>query len=504
MDCALLYATIFDWLDRGFSQSKNLFDFNRNIIAKLGNNIKQTLEEHPLPAYEKDPQEFIRKAIADFYRKNGMSSFVHFDKNKNIKVSATIKNPIDNLCVSFLTRWITENKESFDYGGLEEGARSDVLSQKDLERIFECAKVCADTDNDLVLRDVVRNAIKKTFDFNLRDGIFFTKSNVCVKAFDFEFVQMNEEIRKIHKLSSEKLLDEAEREKILAFLKGVNLDELMLESVDYVLDVKVDLDTISNVDFAKKFLFFVVQGFRISLKKFLDNSVSGTLQTCFAEERIRISKNIIFEKVAKKLLQLIYEGCDGAKNFAGFYRGQSLAVNNKEIIVPAIIDSNGVVWNLKKIEQVLPQRYSLESTVDELKRRQGEIGEVITEVGLNIEVHQNSISEKNKTLVKIDLDYENLKKQLKSLKENDTIQKETLSLDLGKHLEEKRAVLDEIENIAKQIETLKHKRVECAQEQKRLQESIDKVYGDNQTQLVQSNMLIEALSNAISRVNVEH
>lgn len=502
MDCALLYATIFDWLDKGFLQSKNLVDFNQNIIMKLGNNIKKTLQEHPLPSYEKDSQEYIRKAIADFYRKNGMSSFVYFDKNKNIKVSASIKNPVDNLCVSFLARWVIENKDSFDCNNFD--GENNIFSQQDLARIFEYAKVCSDCDDDLVLRDVARNAIKKTFDFNFRDGLFFSKSGIHIKAFDFEFVQTNNEIRSISKLSSEKLLDENEREKIKTFFKGVNLDKLVLESVDYVLDNKIDLNVISNVEFAKNFLFFIVQSFRLNLNKFLDNKVSGTLQTCFAEERIRTSKNIIFERVAKRLLQLIYEGHTGAKNFVKFYRGQSLIIDSKEIIVPAIVDSNGIVWDLKRVEQVLPQRYQLELSVDDAKKHQSEINSVILETSATIEEYQNKISEKNKILTKIDLDYENSKKQLKDLKENDTIQKETLSLDLGKQLEGKRTVLNEIENITEQIETLKHKRVRCIQDQKRLQESIDKVYGDNQRQLMQSNMLIEALSNAISRVSIEH
>ncbi|PAF41453.1 hypothetical protein [Helicobacter sp. 11S03491-1] len=501
MDCSLLYATTFDMLEQGCMRSKNLLDFNQNVIANLAFDIKKILQEHPLSSDEKNCREYVRKAIVEFYRKNGMNAFVYIDKNKNIEISTAIKDPQNNLSVFFLSKWLENNKKKFKS---KISNANENFSQEDFNMILEYAKMCIDFDNnELLFRDVVRNAIKKTFNLNPRDGLFFTKLGVYFKIFDFEFVKLSNEIRHIQKLNSARLLDDGDKLKINALLKKIDLDGLIAQIAEHILDTKINFENITNIEFTKNFLFFIVQELRVHLRKILDGKITSILQTCFAEEKIRSMKNIIFEKVADKLLGMIYKGSQSAKKFISFYNGQIINIDNKEVIIPTILDAKGEQWSLEKIEDTLQQKHQIQSQIDALKEQFNQLNQATLKTEEAINNAQNEISNKNQVLSETDSVYENKKKQLQNLKEENMIQKETISISLGKYFEEKKAILGEIENLTKQIEQSKQEKISHLQEQKTIQQNIEKKIEENQTKFIQYNMLVSALSNAISGVKIE-
>ncbi|MDO7252861.1 coiled-coil domain-containing protein [Helicobacter cappadocius] len=502
MDCSLLYAITLDKLEQGFIQSRNMIEFNQNIIANLSSELKKILQEHSLTSNEKDCKEHVRKAIADFYRKNGMGTFIRFDKDKNIEVSTVVKDPQNNLCVMFLSRWLEENKKKFRS---KTGDTNETLSQEEFNMIIEYAKMCVDFNNDLLFRDIVRNAIRKTFNLNSRDGLFFTPLGAYFKIFDFKFVKLSNEIRSVQKLNSARLLDDGDRLKINAYLKKYDVDKMIIDSIDYVLNTKTHLEGMSNISFTKNFLFFVAQDFRSHLEKILDGKIPSILQTCFVEEKIRSYKNIIFDKVANFVLQMVYNGSSSARDFIAFYNGQTVQNEGREIIIPPITDAKGERWSLEKIENTLTQKHQIQAKIDSLKENQKKINEVISFIEKGISKIQTEIDEKNKLIEKIDSIYEGKKKQIHNIKENDkNIQKETISLGLGKYLEEKKTILTQIEELNLQINQKKQKKLECAQEQKNIQDAIETQVEENQIKFIQYDMLVSALSGAIGGVKLEY
>lgn len=487
-------------LEQGCARSKNLIDFNQNIIANLSLEIKKILQDHSTDPNNKNYQECVRKSIADFYRKNGMNTFVYFDKNNNIQVSATIKDPVNNLCVFFLSKWIQESKNKFKSQTLDD---NETLSQEDFSLILQYAKTCVDSNNDLLFRDIVRNAIKKTFNLTTRDGLFFSKLGVYFKIFDFKFVKISNEIRSVQKLSTARLLDDEDRLKINACLKKINLEDLISENVSYVLNTKMNLENVSNIDFSKNFLFLVTQELRIHLEKILDGKIPGILQTCFAEEKIRSRKNLIYEKVSNKLLEMLYNNSNGARDFIDFYQGQTIHIDGQEISIPIIIDTTGEKWSLEKIENTAVQKFEIQIKINSLQDQADKAGQTALNLETDINEIQNEISIKNKILSETDLIYEKKKKELQNLKTDEMIQKETISISLAKYLEEKKSLLNEIETLSKEIEDTRSKKLKFIQEQKNIQQAIEKENEENQIKFIQYNMLVNALSNAIGGVKLE-
>ncbi|PAF54374.1 hypothetical protein BKH42_00195 [Helicobacter sp. 13S00482-2] len=499
MDCSLLYAITLDKLEQGFLQSKNMIEFNQNIIANLSSELKKILQEHSLTSNEKSCKEHVRKAIADFYRKNGMSTFIRFDKNKNIEVSTVVRDPQNNLCVSFLSRWLEENKKKFRSKTAD---TNQTLSQEEFNVIIEYARMCVDFNNELLFRDIVKNAIRRTFNLNSRDGLFFTQLGAYFKIFDFKFVKLSNEIRSIQKMNSARLLDDGDRLKINAYLKKYDVNKMILESIEYVLNAKTHLQGISNISFSKNFLFFVTQDFRAHLEKILDGKIPSILQTCFAEEKIRSYRNIIFDKVADFVLQMVYKGSSGARDFIAFYNGQTIKnEDGKEIIIPLITDSKGERWSLEKIENTLTQKNEIQCKIDSLKENHQKIREVVNFIEKGILKIQKEIDEKNELLEKIDASYENKKKQIHNLKADE---KETISLELGKYLEEKKILLMQVEELNLQINQKKLKKIECTQELKNIQDAIETQIEENQIRFIQYDMLVSALSGAIGGIKLEH
>lgn len=504
MDCSLLYAITIDKLEQGFMHSKNMIEFNQNIIGNLSSELKKILQEHSLSSAEKDCKEHVRKAIADFYRKNGMGTFIRFDRDKNIEVSTVVKDPQNNLCVMFLSRWLEENKKKFKS---KINDNSQTFSEQEFNSIIEYARMCVDFNNELLFKDIVRNAIRRTFNLNSRDGLFFTKLGAYFKIFDFKFVKLSNEIRSVQKMNSARLLDDEDRIKINAYLRKIDVDKMISDSIDFVLNTKIHLESISNMTFSKNFLFLITQDFRTHLEKHLDGKIPGILQTCFAEEKIRSCKNMIFDKLANFMLKMIYKGSSNARKFVSFYNGQTVQTEDgREIIIPPITDAKGERWSLERIENTLTQKYEIQTKIDSLKQNYKKINEVVIFIEKGITKIQAEIDEKNQILQEIDNIYEDKKRQIHNIstkEEEKNIQKETITLELGKYLEEKNILLTQIEELNLQINEKRAKKLECTQEQKNIQDAIEMQIEENQIKFIQYDMLVSALSGAIAGVKLE-
>ncbi|PAF51965.1 hypothetical protein [Helicobacter sp. 13S00477-4] len=499
MDCSLLYTITLDMLEQGRAVSKNMIEFNQNIIANLSFKIKRILQEHSIDTTSKDCKEYVRKAIADFYRKNGMSAFVHISKDKNIQVRATIRDNKNNLCISFLSQWLEENKKKFK----SKISDNESPSQEDFQMILEYAKLCIDFNNEMALREIIRNAIKKTFNLNTRDGLFFNKLGVYFKIFDFNFVKISNEIRNMKKLGAARILDDGDRLKINAYLRKINLEELILKNVDYVLNSKMNLENISNIEFSRNFLFCVTQEFRMFLQKILIGKIPSILQTCFADEKIRASKNIIFESVSKRLLEMLYHNSKAAEKFISFYRFRTICVGDEEINVLGIIDTRGEEWDLEKIRMVVTQKYAIKSHTDEMQDKLEKINQKILVLEKEINEFLEQIALTETLLSEKDLIYERKKKELQTLRDEDIIQKETVTSSLAKYLEDKKNFLNEIEILNEKINEIKIKKTQLSQEQRNMIEDIEKTSEENQISFIQYDMLVNALSNAIGGVKFE-
>ncbi len=252
------------------------------------------------------------------------------------------------------------------------------------------------------------------------NALFFKDGNIKLFKFDYEIVKINNEIRQINRNSHINVLSNEDRMVLDNALSMTNVQSLIIQNTLLILQKDIDslAKSIYCMDIAQQYAW------------------------------------VMFEIVAKELLELCAKDNVNAIAFIEFYNGGSIELRGKIFKKPLITDNNGNPWTIPLITK--------ESSYQEL------------------------LESKNKELrMLVD------KKASKVYIEAITNEINTLILN-------KSNMLTHIENTQKNLAALGKEQIKLLEMQERLREQISYALKKNREYFVQYDLLSRALADAIA------
>ena len=411
----------------------------QDLHLEISKNLLKILETQKISI--DDNSEKIRKAIVHFYKAYGFSVLIVFQKNHTLKLIPALQDHHNNLYINMLSKWIESH---FD--------ENQKLNEEIFQQIFSFIKEKLEIQDELLCREIARHAIKKFFKLDMRDSLFFKNLGLFVKKFDYDFVKVNQDLRRINKLDSSVLLNENDRSYISYLLKHIPLKKRLTAIAHKVLQTKMQVNMISQPNFYQTFTLFVVQEFRFEINKTLNDSIDGLGITCFAEEYVRNHKNIIFLALAKWILRIHYYHPEKVENFSKRYFTR-IPLNN-----PKFKNISQTIYTPDLFNQVCQEYFTLQETLDSFLKKIQEFEHADNEKNQIILKTQEEIKTKNLILQNLNDAYENKKNDLKKKRGN--IDQEAENIKLSSFISEQKFILDDLEMLAKKTEEYNKEKTE--------------------------------------------
>ena len=169
---------------------------------------------------------------------------------------------------------------------------------------------------------------------------------------------------------------------------------------------------------------------------------------------------VIFEVVAKELLDLCMQEDKNAIAFIHFYNGSSIELGGNVYTKPLIIDKNGNPWTLPNIQEILYHKRNVE------------------------------------------FDIQNIQKQIDNLQQrihhiSSTMTQDEIALKLNTTKLESQ-ILTDIEKLQKNINALNEEHITYLSSQEKLQEQVSYALKKNKDCFLQYDLLLRALADAIA------
>lgn len=468
-----IYDLTTEILNDFLNSAESYAEFNNN----LGNKLLQVLETQKISVEENF--DFIRKAIADFFYKNGLNAFALF-LNHTLKITATIKNRNDNLYTHFLFIWIEKQNPK-------------GLTPELFESILKYAKDNFEFDDNLLYRDVARGAIKKYFGLDSRDSLFFKDFDYVVKKFDYDFVQINKELRSIKQLDTSILLSENDKTFISNLLKHTDLKKLLILAAQETLEGKIYYTNVSAIELRKSFFDFVAQNLRVQVGKILGSQVSSLNQTCFVEEFIRGNKNLIIPILAKKILEIFHYHPDTISSLVLRFENK-LRNNNPKLRTSTLKSQN--VYTLEMIQTISAEFFSIQEEIYALKQELKTLDSDTTKKDEEIQALQDDIKAKKAILQKINATYEHKKESLKDSSLS-VVEQEALNISLSNFINEQKLILEDLENEQKKVDEINNEKNLINDKKKDLQQKIQQTHFKSQNQERNFDLLAQSFGEAL-------
>ncbi|MCE3040399.1 coiled-coil domain-containing protein [Helicobacter anatolicus] len=438
-----------------FSASTNLNDFNNNI----SNNLLRLLQTQGFT------QEFstLIPFLQEFYASKGLDATIKLKKNI-IEIKTIITNPNNNAYIDFLSLWI---KSQFN---------NKEITPEIFQAIINHSKQHFSFHDEKLLKSIIRNAIKKSFNLKNRDSLFFKNFKIYVRKFDYDFAQINKELRNIKKLNSSQLLAISDKDNISMLLKNSNPKMILQDCTNNILQNIKTFPVVINAKFYNKLLHNVTRDFRIQIGKILDNQISSFNQTCFAEDFVRENIIIILLPLAKKIIYYFFSRPDLWTNFLQTYQKKLLA------------DSN------ENLQNILADYFATQEKIDIKNNNIQNITRQIKENEKNIfELQQKSLK-KDTELQNLNKDYENNKANLKATTITSTEQ-ENINSNLSRLLNEQKTTLFALEKLTESIEMLKKDNNMLQQEIKSYQTKIQELQANMFSKTEKFNIICNNFAN---------
>ncbi len=455
------------------TDAKNFDELNHDISKNLLAVLQTQKVNIDLQA------ETIRRCINDFYYKNGFHILLIFQKDNILKLIPTLRDSNNNFYIDFLLEWI---KANFD--------PRQKLNKEILQTIFNYAKQNLIQD-DLLCRDITRHAIKKFFNFDTRDSLFFKNLDFHVKKFDYDFVQINEELRRIRKLDSSILLSEADRSYISYLLRQTPLKNMLSTIASDILKHKINFKNINQENFYQDFLHLIVQDFRIKIGKILGNSVASLNQTCFAEEYVRGHKKIAFSSLAHLVLQANYYHTYDVSTIVTKYVNK-IPINNPKFKKP-----DQFFYSIQDFDNICNEYFQVQESIQAIEHKLQKIEHQIDEKTNQIYKIQQEMKTKDTILQNLNNAYESKKEIAKNIDIDDKINQEATNIAIANFISEQKFILEDLEKMAKHIETINTEKVTLNEEKNTLIQEIQKIQLASQTQDKNFDLLAQSLGDII-------
>ena len=313
-------------------------------------------------------------------------------------------------------------------------------------------------------------------------------------------VQTNHEIRDMNNKMHMNVLSVEGKKRIDKALESINIQSLIMQNTLQILQDDIHLTQIDNIQFNQQFYFFSVRKLRVFLETLPLEHIDSASKTMYCMNLIQQYAWVIFEVVAKELLDLCMQEDKNAIAFIHFYNGSSIELGGNVYTKPLIIDKNGNPWTLPNIQEILYHKRNVEfdiqniqKQIDNLQQRIHHISSTMTqdEIALKLnttklESCNNSLEAKNKTL-RLLVDKKSPKDKI-----------DTLSKEINTIILDKSQILTDIEKLQKNINALNEEHITYLSSQEKLQEQVSYALKKNKDCFLQYDLLLRALADAIA------
>lgn len=468
-----VYELTLEILTQLHKVAKSLDELN-NDISK---NLLTVLQTQKININQE--AEIIRRCVIDFYYQNGFHILLIFQKDNTLKLIPTLRDSNDNFYIGFLLEWIRSNFNP-----------KQKLTKEIFQAIFNHTKQNLIQD-DLLCRDITRSAIKKFFNFNARDSLFFKDLDLHVKKFDYDFVQINEELRRIRKLDSSILLSEADRSYISYLLKQTPLKANLSAIATNILKRKINLKNINQENFYQDFLHLIVQDFRINIGKILGNSVTSLNQTCFAEEYVRSHKKIAFGTLARLILEANHYHTHNVDTITTKYLNK-IPINNPKFKKP-----DQIFYSMQDFDNICNEYFQVQESIKAIEQKLKDAEHQIDEKSNQIHKIQQEMKTKDTILQNLNNAYESKKEIAKTIDADDKINQEATNIAIANFISEQKFILEDLEKMAKHIEAINTEKAILNEQKNEFIQEIQKIQLASQTQDKNFELLAQSLGDII-------
>ncbi len=454
--------------------SQSILEFHHDI----SHHLLKVLETQKIDL--DDSREDIRRALVDFFNTQGMSALILFQKNHHLKITTHIKNRHHNLYTHFLILWLKEQNHK-------------ELTPEFFADISEYAKNHFTFDDELLRRDIIRGALREYYKIDLRDSLFFKNFELFLKKFDYDFVQINKELRSIKKLDTSILLTQNDQNYINQSLQHINLKKCLITAAQDTLENKINFSTIKHQEICKLYCNFVTQNLRIQIGNILGKSIPSLNQTCFAEEYTRSHKSVIAPILATKILELAYQQNHNISTFFHLYKHQ--IKNNNPKLKKQIPDSQNY-YTAIMIDRISEDFFDIQKQTQTIDNKIQELQIELAQYDQCINNTKEEIKNKNLILNELTAIYEQKKHSIKN-KNLSKIDQETLDNSLAHFTQEQKTLLEELDTLAKDINEMHAKKSVLMAEKNDLERDVQQIHFIHQTQEKDFHLLAQSFGEVL-------
>lgn len=433
-------------------------------------------------------KDTIRRAIIDFMAQRGIKAIVIFDK-QIIDIKTSIQNREKNAYIDFLVRYL----EGQNY------AKKMQNNKNYLKEIFTYMQQHSTINDESLIKDIVRGALKKILKLNERDGLFFNNLEPFVKNFDFELVENNTKIRKLQKSSHiEALLDDTTKAKIKAALKNTQLEAISRRIVQEIINEK--LFGMSVIDFLRSFSFLYIQALSKEILRITSGDFEQYTIDCYCVESYRLSKNYICDILSSEVLGYLELDKQAARDFVMFFSKREIRLNGRLIHIPLIQDAGSKIWNLSDIEAILHAESSINGAIKTQRAKIAQIEEQIVDIQKSLHKNEMLIAEKQRQIQILSNEYDAKKAQSIAYQKADVETRNAMTKIINGILQDKIHALDAITVFKTEETTLKEKKNELDEAKKVAENDITRIIQENKEGIQRLQNLLDAFSFCIGKV----
>lgn len=478
-----IYDQTLEILNQCYQKQQSIKDSQENASKELFELIQTC------PEQEND----IRMAILHFYNQHGLAAFVHLEESR-LQIITRIKNRNNNIYIQRIIEFLKSHKE------LLESYKQQTATSESFDKLFAFVDTQLNLQEESTKREMIKTALRIVCGIQARDALFFKDGTIKLFKFDYEIVKINNEIRKISQNSHINVLSNEDRKTIEKCLSSVNLESLILQNTLSILEKDIDLSHIDNFTFNKNFSFFAIQKIRIYLENLPLSHIDSIAKGIYCMLLVKKYEWIMFELVAKELLELCAKGNENATHFIEFYNGGSIQIGNRIYKKPIITDNNGNPWTIHLIKECLRNKMNVEFDIEQSQKRSDEIDERLEFIATQIK-QDSALKEELTQKVSYHQELQETKsKALRVLTDQKTSSSHSIK-DLTEELNQiiltKSQLIDDIDHTSKNLSSLNNEQIRLLDEQNYLKEQINYTLKKNKSKFLQYDLLSRALADAI-------
>lgn len=210
--------------------------------------------------------------------------------------------------------------------------------------------------------------------------------------------------------------------------------------------------------------------------------------------------SVMFEVVAKELLELCLKHDSNAIRFVDFYNGGALELRGQILKKPLISDSNGNPWSLHLIQKALKDKANVEFNINKMQQDASNIENELERIAQTTATQQTTLQDLHAQAEYYKDTLESKNKALRELVNTKAPKKyiDTLSEEINTSIAKKSHIISTIEEIQKELLALNNQQIKLLESEEQLKQHISYTFRKNRDVFLQYDLLSRALADAIA------